>query len=40
MACYGDSTEKPYIDIGLRGPEGVFPAAKVEAMVALLEKIR
>lgn len=32
--------ESPFTDINQRGPDAVFPAAKVEAMVQVLREIR
>lgn len=32
--------ESPFLDISPRGPEGLFPAAKVERMVRVLEEIK
>ncbi len=32
--------ESPFLDISPQGPEGLFPAAKVERMVQVLEEIR
>ncbi len=32
--------ESPFLDISPQGPEGLFPAAKVEAMVQMLDEIR
>lgn len=32
--------ESPFTDINPLGPEGVFPSAKVDLMVQVLEEIR
>ena len=32
--------ESPFFDISPRGPEGLFPAAKVDRLVQVLDEIR
>jgi len=40
VMAIGRLYESPFLDVSPQGPEGLFPAAKVETLVQMLEEIR